>query len=140
MQNTKKNTNDFKCHFCSKREGFMNKLLMGHNTLKWTHVKCVKWFLKKMTIEIKDCYLLFKLAKDLPNSIFLANGCTKCHKTKKDFFVGCQSEGCDKNFHSECIEPNMYRELDSDERIKSIAFYCEEHSKQIIKFSKLSQI
>jgi hypothetical protein len=95
---------------------------------KWTHIKCVRWFLKKIILQFDKGFLKFKLTKTLPASVFLATDCEKCGKTKKDFFVECQADGCEKTFHSECIETHLTREIDSEERLKPIAFYCEEHS------------
>ena len=113
----------------------MKQFKTAPNSIKWTHIKCIRWFLKKMTIEFEKGYIFFKQIKSLPESIYLAADCAKCNKTRKDFFVECQSDGCEKTFHSECIDSNLAREIDSEERLKSITFNCEEHSKLTLNHS-----
>ena len=119
----------FKCVICLKKDGMLKVFKDNSNGVKWTHIKCIQWFMKKMTLEMDNNFLIFKSAKALPESIYMAT-CKTCCKTKKgDYLVECQSEGCGKAFHTECIESHLIGEISSDERLKSITFYCEEHCK-----------
>ena len=107
-------------------------------TKKWAHIKCIQWFMKKMTLEMKDGFLVFCSNRPLPGEIFTGD-CVECKKVKKDDIkVLCQVDGCGKTFHSECIKQHLKKEIDSDERLKSITFYCEEHCKykQNLKIKK----
>jgi len=118
-----------KCIICMKNEGMLKIFSDNTKIHKWTHVKCIRWFMKKMTLQIENGLVEFRSTKPLPDWIYMSS-CGVCKRTRKgDYFIQCQSELCESTFHSECIDKSLVGEIDSCERLKSVTFYCKEHSK-----------
>lgn len=101
----------------------------------WVHVKCIQWHMKKISsLEVKSGFITFLCKESIP--LYELEECLKCNKlVKGDYLIGCEAQGCQKTFHSGCIDAHLIRENETglDERVGGKTFNCEEHSKIVNK-------
>jgi hypothetical protein len=112
-----------KCHFCSKRDGVLIKLLAKQD--KWTHINCMRWYIF-IKLNRENGFAVFKSEHDISDKTWLAE-CKHCNKTiSGDYFIKCSNKCCEKYFHSRCANSQSVEELVLD-KFKYKLLKCGEH-------------
>jgi hypothetical protein len=100
-----------KCILCMVGDGDMLKKLKKRTKVQWIHIKCVKWFMNNVKIEMENGFRLFaETTPSLPTDYILDN-CTLC-SNKTTLKIRCAGK-CEMVLHLNCIPQDWISEVNS---------------------------